>query len=367
MSSNPFKKSLSAVGFTDIQNLKDNAIAESKFLDYKQEMPTKIDLQKEVLGFANNAGGYLVIGIREKKPEGIPEAIVGIAKEGNLKERIVATIRDNSIPLFIPQIHLIDLPSDSTKCVIVVHSHESTEAHKASDGNYYYRTGNQTIPIRPEFVAKIVGKEKVQEQIKKAIEAVHPKIAPEGSGINVGNNTWLGIICCPIPPESVSLPIFSETEWYDAAGRDALASSGSFDRKSSADSFKVLQGSISTPTGVVEYFESGLILSCYNLHTDKVHEDLLRNKLARFLDLVKKVYDKNAFSGGVLLIVGLGNIGGRKWTTGNPMKDMMMDIEASQTPYLELRLETAIFAMTPDTNNVAQQIMTKWQRHFNIH
>jgi len=367
MSSNPFGKSVSSIGFADIQNLMENAIAESKFLDYKQEMPTKIDLQKEVLGFANNVGGYLIIGIQEKKPEGVPEAIVGIAKEDNLKEKIVSIIRDNSIPPFVPQVHLIDLPSDSTKCVIVIHSHESIEAHRASDGNYYYRTENQTIPIRLEFVAKIIGKEKVQEQIKKAIGAVHPKMSPQGSGIDVGNNTWLGIICCPVPPKGVRLTIFSETVWYYEEGRSALADAGSFDKKSTTDSFQVIMGSISTPRGIVECFESGLILSCYNLHTDKVHEDLLRNRLARFLDFIKKVYDKNAFSGGVFLVVGLGNIGGRKWTTGNPLRDMMMDIEESRIPYLELELETTISAIKSDINSVAQQIMTKWQRHFNIH
>ena len=367
MSSNPFGKSLPNIDFSDIQRLKDNSIAESKFLDYKKAMPNKIDLQKAVLGFANNAGGYVVLGIDGKKPEGTPEAIIGIPKESNLKESIVAIIRDNSLPPFIPRVHLVDFTPDPSKCIIIIHAHESTEAHRASDGYYYYRTENQTIPIRPEFVAKIIGKEKVQEQVKRAIDAVHDKMIPQGSRINVSNNVWLGVLCCPIPPESFKLSVFSETDWYNTAGITAFACSGSFDKKSTANSFKVIRGSISAPTGVIEYFESGLILYCRSLSTAKVDEDVLKNKLTAFLDLAKNVYNKNDFNGGMLLIVVLGNIEGRKWTTGNVMKDMMLDIEASETPYLELKLETTISAMTSDINSVAHQVMTKWQRHFNIH
>jgi hypothetical protein len=301
----------------------------------------------------------------ESEPEGTPEAIIGVQKEHNIKERIVAIIRDNSEPPFVPEAHLVNLPGDQTKCVLVIHAHESDSAHKASNG-YYYRTENQSIPIRPEFVAKIIGKEKVKEDIKKAIEAVRPKIEPVGAGIRVDNNCWLGIICCPVPPESLKLPIFSEKDWYYEAGRNAIASMGSFDIKSTAESLKVIKGSIAVPTGVIEYFENGLVLCCLNLYTDKVHEDVLNNKLTKILELIRDTYNKNAFNGAALLIIDLGNIEGRKWTTGNTLKDMMMDISASEIPCLELDLQTTVSALNSDVKSVAQQIKTKWQRHFNI-
>ncbi|MCJ7767408.1 ATP-binding protein, partial [Candidatus Bathyarchaeota archaeon] len=76
-----FGKDFSQIEFVDIQKLKDDGRAENQTLEYKETIPTRIDLQKQVLGFANSIGGCLLIGIREKRPEGIPDAIVGIDKE----------------------------------------------------------------------------------------------------------------------------------------------------------------------------------------------------------------------------------------------------------------------------------------------
>lgn len=367
MSTNPFRKSLDTIDFADIQRLIDDSIAESNYLDYKQEMPTRIDLQKEVLGFANNAGGYLVIGIKTKKPQEVPEEIIGIPQEDNLKERVVAIIRDNAKPPFVPSVHLVEIPSDKTKCVLIVYSHESSDAHRASDGYYYYRTENQTIPIRPEFVAKILGKEKVKENIKKAIADVYDKMYPDGTGIDVKDNYWLGVICCPVPPESINLSVFSETDWYYKVGMNALATSGLFDKKSTANSFKVFKGSAASPSAFIEYFENGIVLSCYKLYFKNVHEDELRNKLNGFLELIKDTYNKNNFNGGLLLIIGLGNIEKRKWTTGNIAKDLLLDICPSTVPYLELREETTVSALNSDLNGTSLEIITKWKRHFNIH
>jgi len=370
MSANLFGKDLSLITFADIQNLADTARAESETLEYKEIMPNKIDLQKSVLGFANNIGGYLIIGVRAKKPENTPEAIVGIAKEANMSERIVDIVRDNSSPQFVPKVRLVDLPSNSAKCVIVVYSHESFTAHRASDGRYYYRTVNETIPIRPEFVGKIIGKEKIGEKLIEIIYRLDWKNSPQRASMNVSGNCWLSVICCPIPPESFKLSLFSETEWYNKVAFEAIASAGSYDRRSTADSLKVfkIKGD-GTPNAMIEYFENGTVIYCRILYSGskQVDEQSVTADLSGFLSLLVKVYSKNSFDGGLLLVIGLGNIQGWTWTTGDFWERHRYDILPSDEQFLERRLETTVLELQSDINSAISRVLPQLRRNFNIH
>jgi len=370
MLSNPFGKDLSQIEFADIQKLKDTGRTESQILEYKERMPTKIDLQKEVLGFANNIGGYLIIGVREKKPEGTPELIVGINKERNVKESIVNIVRDNSSPSFVPSVQLVDLPTDSTKCVIIVYSHESDTVHRASDGRYYYRTENETIPVSPEFVAKIIGKHNIISKLNKIVEELDWRRMPEKMGINIGNSCWLSVICCPIPPESFRMSVFTEIDWYYKAAVSSIASVGSFDKKSTADSLRVFKVRVNgSPNAMIEYYENGIILYCCILYggNKSIVEGRLRDILSRFLDLTVKTYGKALFDGGLWLLFGLGNIAGWKWTIGKFLEHLSYEILPSNTPYLQVTHETTVSALQSSIDSTVEPIIAKFRRHFNIH
>jgi predicted HTH transcriptional regulator len=80
-------KAIKAIGKEDIQALVENAVSESRTLEYKEQLPGKTDSDKyeflkDVSSFANASGGDILYGIREKrehgKPTGIPEAIEGL-------------------------------------------------------------------------------------------------------------------------------------------------------------------------------------------------------------------------------------------------------------------------------------------------
>ena len=370
MPGSPFRKDLFKVTFADIENLKDAARAESEILEYKEEMPARLDLQKEVLGFANNIGGYLIVGVKEKKPEGTIEDIVGIYKETSIKEKVVSIVRDNSSPQFTPNVHLVDIPEDSTKCIAIVYSHESDTVHRASDGRYYYRTENETIPIRPEFVAKIIGKEKISARLIELVDKLDWKKMPERIGINVGDNCWLSIICCPIPPESFKISIFSETEWYNKAALEAYSTAGSFDKRSTADSFRVLKVAAgAVPNAMIEYFENGIILYGRILYGMKksINEKELAGQLGRFLNLAAEVYSKNSFDGGLILIVGLGNINGWSWTTGEDLEALIYDIQPSSQSLLERRYETTVSVLESGIDSMVKIVLPQLRRHFNIY
>src|SRR6266511_1348956 len=70
-----------------LESLRENAVAESRQLDYKERLPGERDDDKrELLGdvtaLANTAGGDLIYGVRERRDAqgatGEPEAIVGL-------------------------------------------------------------------------------------------------------------------------------------------------------------------------------------------------------------------------------------------------------------------------------------------------
>jgi len=367
---NPFGKSLSNLRFDDIETLKDRNRAEDEILEYKVEIPGRLDLQKEVLGFANNLGGYLVIGVATKKPENTPELIVGVAKEDNIAEKIVSTVRDNSSPSFVPAVQIMDMPSDSTKCIIVVHSHESDTIHRASDGRYYYRTANETIPIRPEFVAKIIGKSEIHRELVGIVQSLNWKNRPEFTGANIGHDCWFGIICCPVPPRSFTIPLFSENDWYYKAGLSAM-SGHMFDRRAFTNSFRVYRPrSDASPWEIVEFYEDGLVLYGRILahgSSPKLHDRQVAPCLDRFLHLAIEAYRKVSFDGGLLIVVSFNNILKWDYTMGGFDSDFAYDITPSNDSNLEIRHETTVSAIISSVEATRNSIMTKLRRHFNIY
>ena len=373
---NPFGKSIQDIRFDDIQSLKDRKIAENEVLEYKKEIPGRLDLQKEVLGFANNIGGYLVIGVEVTKPENTPERVDGVPKENNIMERIVSTIRDNSSPSFVPFPHLIEMPSDSTRCIIVVYSPESNTVHRASDGRYYYRTSNETIPIRPEFVAKIIDKEKIRKDLERIIENLDWRKKPEFIDVNIGHDSWFGIICCPIPPRSFTIPLFSEVEWYRKIATDALRGY-SFNWRSFKNSFRIFVPRDGAPRAMVEFYEDGAILLGYVLSHGKNKPVISQKSVATFLDdflkLIVEVYHKALFDGGLLIIVSFSNIKGwfwrvhNRWTPKSYVDNFMSATLPSDEPYLEIRQETTVSAIESNVEAIKEAILTKIRRHFNIY
>lgn len=104
-----FGKKLQDVNLSDLQSLKDNEIAESKELDYKASInlsagDEKKELCKDVSAMANTSGGYIIIGVNEKKDEngrntGLPETIDGFCDNpDDMILRIINILRDNISP-----------------------------------------------------------------------------------------------------------------------------------------------------------------------------------------------------------------------------------------------------------------------------
>jgi predicted HTH transcriptional regulator len=116
---------------------------EGRRLEFKEQIPTGIDLAKTVVAFANDAGGEIFIGIKDK-----PREIIGLDDSGiiELEERVVNLIFDNCYPHIVPDISIVT-HDEKLLLRILIHKGSITPYYIASKGKNkgtYIRVGSST-------------------------------------------------------------------------------------------------------------------------------------------------------------------------------------------------------------------------------
>lgn len=94
------------IGIEDIEQLREEKVAEGKTIDYKEALhlnnkDAKRELAADITSFANTIGGDLIIGVKEK--EGVVTEIVGfeVVDVDECKQTIESLLRDNADPQII--------------------------------------------------------------------------------------------------------------------------------------------------------------------------------------------------------------------------------------------------------------------------
>ena len=82
------------------------AQSEGRRLEFKETMPTRSDLAKTVIAFANDAGGDIIIGIGDK-----PRAVIGLPEVElvSMDEQISDTIYSRCYPGILPEITFLSV------------------------------------------------------------------------------------------------------------------------------------------------------------------------------------------------------------------------------------------------------------------
>lgn len=112
-------KQIALIELDDFEQLKNNAVAEGKTLEYKRSLPSNADGDKkeflaDISSFANASGGDLVFGIEEEK--GVPLKISGVDVE-NVDEEIRKyenIIRDGIEPRITFSTHAVSISGKKT-------------------------------------------------------------------------------------------------------------------------------------------------------------------------------------------------------------------------------------------------------------
>ena len=130
--------------YEDIVALKDNQIAESTTLDYKQAMyaltneSSKNEMLKDICAFANTQGGQLVIGVKEKKGKGTPETIDGISipDKDSLERQIHGILNSQVEPRVNVHIEFIPVNGHADQYFLVLNVSQSWNApHRPLQGS----------------------------------------------------------------------------------------------------------------------------------------------------------------------------------------------------------------------------------------
>jgi hypothetical protein len=151
---NPFEKEIAEIGCADLARLR--SVAEGWYVEYKSQKVQVKNLAKSLSGFANQYGGWLLIGV-EEAPDGsrVASAFPGVPAED--VSVIESALRDASRDCIRPSVFYehrvvtgpapeIGLPSG--RSVIVVTVPMGVDApYIHSDGRVYRRVSDSSAPV----------------------------------------------------------------------------------------------------------------------------------------------------------------------------------------------------------------------------
>jgi hypothetical protein len=162
-----FNKPFKEITMHDIENLIfTRKERENNYLDYKEKLGNsdrdKREFLKDVSGFANASGGFLIIGVKEHKKSGIPEKIIGIEKTiGNQKidEWIDNVLLSNLDERIRYNLKIFELKDKDEKILLVLYVPESPKKpHMITfqgKNNYYIRHNTLVNPATQSEVREM--------------------------------------------------------------------------------------------------------------------------------------------------------------------------------------------------------------------
>ena len=128
--------------------------SEGRKLEFKETLPSKSDLAKTIVSFANDAGGDLFIGIKDR-----PRKVIGLNEDEliSLEEKICNLIHDNYLPIISPEISFLN---HKGKHIIRTQIYKGNNPpyhlkHKSITEGTYIRVGSSNRQASPEIIAEL--------------------------------------------------------------------------------------------------------------------------------------------------------------------------------------------------------------------
>ena len=194
------EKSVSSISASDILELVQNEVAESRTLEFKSSIygtsaEARKELLKDVSGLANTSGGDLILGIAEEG--GVAKQVVGLESFDADRDiaRLESTLRSGLDPI-VPGILMKAVPVPDAGIVLLVRVPRSWSApHMIRDtGRFYARRTNETSPmdraeIRDTFESHISLPERIErwrdERVLRLRTGEGPTAMHEGAVVAV--------------------------------------------------------------------------------------------------------------------------------------------------------------------------------------
>ena len=149
----PFNKEYDELSTGDLESLRE--VREGWYVEYKSQLPSTRDLAKSLSSFANQYGGWLLLGVDETPDSLTAGTFPGIENE-KLSE-LLESLRNAAKDIVRPQVdyqhRVLEGPVDrmglsSNRSVVVVRVPEgSNTPYIHNDGRIYIRIDDSSSPI----------------------------------------------------------------------------------------------------------------------------------------------------------------------------------------------------------------------------
>lgn len=130
---------------------------EGRTIEFKESLPKKSDLNKTVVAFANDAGGVLILGIKDK-----PRKVVGVSENDliELEEQVSSLIHDSCKPSILPDISFQNI--DGRYIIVILIAKGSTPPYylksKGQKNGTYIRVGSSNRKATSEILEELYRK-----------------------------------------------------------------------------------------------------------------------------------------------------------------------------------------------------------------
>lgn len=130
---------------------------EGRTVEFKEDLPKKSDLNKTIVAFANDAGGTLILGVKDN-----PRKVVGMSEEDlvSLEEKLSSLIHDNCKPTILPDISFQNIEG---KYLIIIRIAKGNNPpyhlkNKGEKEGTYIRVGSSNRKATPELLEELYRK-----------------------------------------------------------------------------------------------------------------------------------------------------------------------------------------------------------------
>lgn len=164
--------------YEEVVTFLSTGVRENFVLEFKSDFPK--NLEKTLSAFANTYGGTVYIGVDETETGAAVWPPVGVPLQSGLRERVIQIALDNINPPIVPDVTVIEFPSDPSlakpdRAILVAQVAEGENAHAVEGGTTVYLRADN-VSDRRERRASIDEIEwLVNKRRKSELEAIRIK------------------------------------------------------------------------------------------------------------------------------------------------------------------------------------------------
>ena len=194
-----FTKPINEITFEDVKTFCEEW-PEGFRIEYKIEIK---NIPKIVSSFANTLGGIFLIGVKADKTKNkVIFPIEGIPETPGIEEQVHQSALEGIYPAVIPEVRLLDVPTNSGNVIVIIRIDESVQAPHAIQNStrVYIRTSSVTEPYKLADMDRIIYMLKRREDSQIVARQILNRIETRVKSVCSQSALSLTVIARPVFP-----------------------------------------------------------------------------------------------------------------------------------------------------------------------